>query len=141
MIDYLAMLKEFHEKFGHSISSKPFNGDKYPSFPTELVKLREMLITEEAKEFRDWSYEYYDTFDTIPINIIEIADALADLLYVVFGTAISYGIPIEEVFKEVHRSNMTKSMIKDTKSIKGKTTKGDKFEPPNIKAVLEEYMK
>ena len=137
MIDYIGMLREFHEKYGHSISNKKFDGDKYPSFPTDLVKLREKLITEEAKEFKDWSYENYDTSDTTPINIIEIADALADLLYVVFGTALSYGIPIEEVFKEVHRSNMTKSMEKDEKSIKGKTIKGPNWEPPKIREILE----
>lgn len=138
MIDYLGMVKEFHEKYGHYINTKPFNGDKYPCFPRELVILREKLITEEAKEFSEWSYENYDILDNIPINIIEIADALADLLYVVFGAAIAYGIPIDKVFAEVHRSNMTKSMEKDTKSIKGKTIKGPNYEPPNIRKILLE---
>lgn len=100
MIDYLGMVKEFHEKYGHFTTEvKPFYGDIYPSFPTNVVILREKLITEEAKEFHDWSYENYDVLDSIPVNIIEIADALADLLYVVFGAALAYGIPIEEVFK------------------------------------------
>jgi len=141
MIDYLGMVRGFHEKYGHYISTKRFDGDKYPSFPTDLVKLREKLIREEALEFKEWSYENYDTLDSIPINIIEIADALADLLYVVFGAALAYGIPIDEVFKEVHRSNMTKSMLKDEKSIKGKTIKGENYEPPNIKEILEKEMR
>jgi NTP pyrophosphatase (non-canonical NTP hydrolase) len=141
MIDYYGMVLEFHKKYGHYIYNKKFDGDKYPSFPTDLVKLREKLITEEAQEFKEWSYENYDTLDSIPVNIIEIADALADLLYVVFGAAIAYGIPIDEVFKEVHRSNMTKSMLKDEKSIKGKTTKGPNYDPPNIKKILEQEMR
>jgi len=139
--DYLAALREFHEKYGHYISNRPFNGDKYPSFPTDVVRLREKLITEETKEFHDRSYGVCGTLDSIPVDIIEIADAIADLLYVVFGAALTYGIPIEEVFKEVHRSNMTKSMIKDEKSIKGKTIKGPNFEPPKIREILERYMK
>jgi predicted HAD superfamily Cof-like phosphohydrolase len=140
MIDYYGMVLEFHKKYGHYIHNKKFDGDKYQSFPSEIVCLREKLITEEAKEFKDWSYENYDTLDNIPVNIIEIADALADLLYVVFGAAIAYGIPIDEVFKEVHRSNMTKSMLKDEKSIKGKTIKGPNYEPPNIRKILEQEM-
>jgi predicted HAD superfamily Cof-like phosphohydrolase len=131
----MGMLREFHQKYGHYIHNKRFDGDKYPSFPRELVILREKLITEEAQEFRDCSYEMYDVLETIPINIIEIADALADLLYVVFGTALSYGIPIDEVFAEVHRSNMTKSTEKNEF---GKTIKGPNFEPPNIRKILEE---
>jgi len=70
--------------------------------------------------------------------LVELADALADSIYVIVGTAISFGIPINKVFAEVHRSNMTKSMLKDSKSIKGKTLKGDKFEPPKIREILEE---
>lgn len=141
MIDYLGMVREFHEKYGHYTSDRPFDGDKYPSFPTHVVKLREKLITEEAREFALSSYDSYDTLDTMPVNIIDIADALADLLYVVFGAALAYGIPIADVFAEVHRSNMTKSMLKDEKSVKGKTLKGDDYDPPNIRKVLEEKMK
>lgn len=131
MIDYLGMVREFHEKYGHTINDKILD-----SYPRDLVILREKLITEEAQEFKDHSYAMYDTYDTIPLDIVEIADALADILYVVFGTALSYGIPIDKVFEEVHRSNMTKSMEKDEKSIKGKTIKGPNWSSPNLKAIL-----
>jgi hypothetical protein len=138
MIDYLKLVREFHEKYGHYIHNKKFDGDKYPLFPRDLVVLREKLITEEAREFHDSSYEMYDVLDNIPVNIIGIADALADILYVVFGAALTYGIPIDKVFEEVHRSNMTKSMDKDEKSIRGKTLKGPNYDPPNIVKVLRE---
>lgn len=136
MIDYLEMVKEFHVKYGHYMGTL----DCIPSI--DIINLRHKLITEEAQEF-------YDASDQLDISTygggtnktpeecqVLIADAIADLLYVTFGAALAYGIPIEEVFKEVHRSNMTKSMLKDEKSIKGKTIKGPDYEPPDIKKVL-----
>lgn len=131
MIDYLGMVKKFHEKYGHTI-----NTEIQHEMPSNTLKLREKLITEEAQEFKDASYDMYDTSEIISVDIVQIADALADLLYVVFGAALTYGIPIDKVFAEVHRSNMTKSMEKDTKSIKGKTIKGSSWEPPNLKSIL-----
>lgn len=120
MIDYLGMVKEFHEKYGHHIGKL----EDWP--PAHIMALRNKLIEEEAQE-------YMDAYDKI-----DIADAIADLLYVTFGAALTYGIPIEEVFAEVHRSNMTKS----TKTnIIGKTVKGPEWEPPNIEGILKNASK
>ena len=130
MIDYLGMVKEFHKKYGHHTINSPGRP------LDEIVELRHKLITEEAIEFYDASDMLLNTLDTPLSNeryIIEIADAIADLLYVVFGAALAYGIPIERVFAEVHRSNMTKST---EKNVHGKTIKGDAYEPPRIKEVL-----
>lgn len=91
-------VKSFHEKFGCVINKRPTIVDN----TTRL--LRDTLIREESQElFVAMAKE----------DIIEIADGLADLLYVVFGTAVSYGIPIQEVFDEVHESNMTKNNLKN----------------------------
>lgn len=139
MIDYYRMVLEFHQKYGH-FSQPPVPTGVLP--PEEVVELREKLIREESEEFSLASNKIEmiradrEPFDIAP-HQVEIADALADLLYVVFGAAIAYGLPIEEIFTEVHRSNMTKSMLKDEKSIKGKTIKGPDWEPPNIKKILE----
>lgn len=65
-----------------------------------------------------------------------MADALADLLYVVYGTAVAYGIPIDEVFNEVHASNMTKRAVDHAAGQKGK---GEGYKAPNITAVLEKH--
>jgi predicted HAD superfamily Cof-like phosphohydrolase len=65
-------------------------------------------------------------------NVIEIADALADLLYVVIGTGLAYGLPIAEVFNEVHRSNMSKNRLNQH----GKGGKGNGFSPPNLEEIL-----
>lgn len=64
---------------------------------------------------------------------VEFADFLADMLYIVIGTAITYGIPIEDVFKEVHRSNMTKGHAsKDHPNYKGIG-----YSKPDIASILE----
>ena len=87
------MVQEFHEFFGLTIGRRP----ALPS--PEVVKLRRKLIEEETKEF-DEAAEKGD--------LNEIAKELADILVVVYGAAVTYGIDMEAIFKEVHRSNMTK---------------------------------
>jgi len=126
-LDYLEMVREFHTKYNHYTSAVPH----VP--PENIIELREKLITEEAAEFRDASYGQTNYGE---MDLVEVADALADMLYVVFGAALAYGIPIEQVFAEVHRSNMTKSMEKDEKSIKGKTIKGPNWEPPRLREII-----
>ena len=69
-----------------------------------------------------------------------VADALGDLEYVLHYSAIRKGIPLDEVFAEIHRSNMTK-LDENGKPIKhpktGKVVKGPNYEPPNITAILK----
>lgn len=64
---------------------------------------------------------------------IQMADALADVLYVVYGTAVTYAVPVDEVFQEVHASNMTKRVVDHAAGIKGK---GESYRAPDIAAVL-----
>lgn len=66
---------------------------------------------------------------------IALADGLADLLYVVLGTAIQLDIPLAHVFDEVHRSNMTKVTASAENPLL-KMGKGGSYEPPNIVAAL-----
>jgi predicted HAD superfamily Cof-like phosphohydrolase len=96
-----------------------------PTFPHEKVKkLRITLVKEETNEL----VEAIEKDD-----MILIADALGDSLYVIYGTAIAYGIDLESVFKEIHRSNMTKEgTLRDD----GKILKGKSWSPPDILTVL-----
>jgi predicted HAD superfamily Cof-like phosphohydrolase len=119
------MVREFHEAFGVAVADSPIDGP----IPLELRQLRESLVKEEFNEFRDalWNGD-----------LVEIADALADLTYVVYGTAVSLGINLDAVVKEVHRSNMTK-LDEDGSPIyrsDGKVLKGPNFEAPNILEVM-----
>lgn len=101
-----------------------------PSFPDEgTQKLRVDLIEEELDELQ---YAIDNT------DIVEIADALTDLLYVVYGAGHAFGIDLDECFQEVHRSNLSK-LGPDFRPIKredGKVMKPDTYSPPDLKLVL-----
>lgn len=118
------MVNEFHAAFMLPI------GDK-PELPDDSVRdLRWDLLVEEMLELQDAEADD---------DIVGIADALADLVYFAIGTAVAYGIPFDEVFGEVHRSNMTK-LDKDGNVIyreDGKVLKPDTWEPPRIKEILD----
>jgi predicted HAD superfamily Cof-like phosphohydrolase len=87
------------------------------------------LITEEYNELT----EAFANKDTV-----EVADALADLIWVIEGMAYSHGIPLQRVWDEVTRSNHSKipSSGKAIKRADGKILKPDTYSPPNIKQIL-----
>lgn len=97
--------------------------------PAEVKALRCALIEEEAEEFRD-AVEAGD--------LVGVADAIADLLYVVYGAARTFGIPVREVFAEVHRSNMAKLNDDGEPIVRsdGKVMKGPNFSPPDLLPLL-----
>ena len=97
-----------------------------PAIPDEeIIKLRVNLIEEE----------YDELMDAIRMgNLIEIADACADLVVVVVGTAIAYGIPFSDVWDEVHRTNMAK--VSGPVREDGKRLKPEGWTPPNIARIL-----
>jgi len=112
------MVKAFHDKF-----KVPVGGLGH-KLTAERQMLRARLMTEELAEvikaMQTGDYE-------------NLAKELADLLYVVYGTADEAGIPIDRVFNEVHNSNMTKTPAKDAG---GKVQKGQNYRPPDIEAAL-----
>lgn len=112
------MVRAFHENFGLPISVGRTTTVRHG----DLVALRKALLKEEHREYRDAE----DAGD-----VVAIADALGDMLYVIYGTAITYGIPLDAVVQEIHRSNMTK-MPGPT----GKAIKGPDYSPPDLLPVL-----
>lgn len=119
-----AMVEEFHRAYGVPVGSRPTLD------VGETVRdLRQSLMREELAEVCTAIAQG---------DLIEVADGLADLLYVVYGTAITFGIDLDAVVREVHRSNMTKLGV-DGRPIyraDGKVMKGPGFEPPRIAEVL-----
>lgn len=118
-----AQVRGFHEAFGAPVADEP------QLIKTERADLRYALILEELHEYGD-AYEVG--------NLTEIADALGDLLYVVFGAAIEHGINLQPVVDEIHRSNMSK-LGDDGKPVyraDGKILKGPTYSPPNLEPVL-----
>ena len=113
------MVLEFHKEFNIHIAETP----SVPDGKTRA--LREKLIQEEFDELKE-AFKKND--------LPHIAKELADLLYVVYGTAVSYGIDMEPVFQEVQRSNMSK--IGGYKREDGKWVKPATYSPANIAPIL-----
>ena len=115
-------VKEFMKTGQQSVRTMPELVDK------TTVQLRLDLIVEELNEL---SAAIHDR------NIVEIADALTDILYVVYGTGHTYGIDLDACFKEVHRSNMSKfENGLPVKREDGKIMKGKNYTPPDLERVL-----
>jgi len=121
-------VKEFHRVFGLDLRDAPaINADT----DGDLIKLRLSLMDEELAEVREAIMEH---------DLLSMAKELADLLYVVYGTAAVFGIPIDDVFAEVHRSNMSK-LGEDGKPVyreDGKVLKGPNYKEADISCVLKE---
>lgn len=92
-IDVTQAVGEFHQTFGLPIRTEPTMGD-----PGE-AELRMALIEEEVGEL---------ALAIAEGDLVEIADALGDLIYVTQGAALTFGIDLDAVIAEIHRSNMTK---------------------------------
>jgi predicted HAD superfamily Cof-like phosphohydrolase len=96
--------------------------------------LRAELLMEEAREATD---ELLD-FSNASGSRARLAKELADVLYVAYGIAVVFDIPIEVIFNEVHKSNMTKVGPdgKVMRSGTGKILKGDNYRAPDIESVF-----
>ena len=123
----LEQLLEFQRAYNSTRNSKPtlISEDDYV--------LRYKLLLEELVEYFDACKDG---------DLIEVADALADQLYILLGTMISHGMQdvIEDIFDEVHRSNMSK-LGEDGKPIHredGKILKGPNYSPPNVSKYLSD---
>jgi predicted HAD superfamily Cof-like phosphohydrolase len=101
-----------------------------PELPSEKIQqLRLALISEEFNELKA----------AVCIgDIVEIADALTDILYVTYGAAHAFGIPIDECFDEVQRSNMSKLGLDGKPMFRadGKVIKGPNYSEPDLEKVL-----
>ena len=124
MSNFYQDVKAFQTAVGQNVGTKA----KFP-VPDER-KLRINLLMEEVKEYLEGEEKH---------DLENIAKELADIIYIVCGTAASYGIPLDKVFDEVHRSNMAK--LGPDGSVKrredGKILKPDGWTPPDITSILK----
>lgn len=117
------LVREFHEKFGVSIEPSP-------AIPSRGVcRLRVELLLEEVHELSLAMEE---------CDLVGVADALADIQYVLDGAALCCGMDIEPLVEEVHRSNMTKIWPDGTvhRRPDGKIMKPPGFQSPDLEAIL-----
>ena len=130
----LGNLEEFHEAFNSVMNDSPTLVDR------ETFELRFKLLKEENEEYLDACFDG---------NLVEIADALGDQLYIILGTIITHGLQhvIEEVFERIHQNNMSKlvdgkplingvNVFDNTRPI-GKILKPENWKPVDLKDLFE----
>ncbi len=125
-IDHVA---KFHDTFGITNQQSPTS-----QIDMETILLRYKLMREENEEYLEAAQNG---------DLVEIADALGDMMYILCGTILSHGLQdlIEDVFEEIQRSNMSK-LDENGKPIyreDGKVLKGKNYFKPNIKAIVEPH--
>jgi predicted HAD superfamily Cof-like phosphohydrolase len=132
--ELISLVKEFHDSFQIK------NGKNNEILSTKEALLRFKLMEEE-------NLEYIEACEKK--DIVQIADALGDMLYILCGTILKHGLDnsMEDVFLEIQKSNMSK-LDKNNKPIindgiidpskpKGKVLKGENYKPPNLSQFLK----
>ena len=124
MASNFTRVMDFMNNFGQEV--------KYnPEFPDEKVqKLRISLIEEELEELKEAMGKE---------DMVGVADALTDILYVTYGAGAAFGIDLDKCFEEVHNSNMSK-LDRDGRPIyreDGKILKGPDYFEPNLEKIVK----
>lgn len=109
-----------------------------PAFIYDALDLRCRLLREEHDEVHLASTGLFAacTDDEQRAAMVKVADGLADLIYVCIGTALTLGIPLDRVWKEVHRSNMAKVQGGVRRREDGKILKPEGWTPPDVEGCL-----
>ena len=116
-------VKAFMNTYGQDVKENA----EFPE--NKIVQLRIDLIEEELNELKEAIKNK---------DIVEVADALTDILYVTYGAGHSFGVNLDQCFDEVQRSNMSK-LGEDGKPIyndSGKVMKGPNYFAPNLKKIV-----
>jgi predicted HAD superfamily Cof-like phosphohydrolase len=120
------LVREFHDAFRLARADQP------TMVPAELAETRQRLLEEEVAELAEAQRAG---------KLSDIARELADVVYVAYGTAVSYGIDLDAVLAEVHRANMTKLRPDGQAPVReGKVHKGAGFRPPDVSGVLNRQL-
>ena len=136
MQDLILKVKDFQQTFDQVVNRKPTLVD------LELANLRFELMKEENEEYMQ---------AVIDKDVVEVADALGDQLYILIGTILSHGMQevIVDIFNEIHRSNMSKldengkpiingqdGVLDITREL-GKVLKSTRYSKPNFDKILK----
>jgi len=128
MENKLKAVKAFHEAFGLGVKEIPT-----AQLSTQKLKLRFDLMAEENEEYLEAAQNN---------DLVEVADALGDMLYILCGTILEHGMQykMEEVFNEIQNSNMSKlgANGKPIYREDGKVMKGPNYFKPDILKILEQ---
>ena len=150
----LQKVKQFMRVFKQAYSDTPT-----VTVDPDTIKLRLKLSLEELEELFfavldkgsqkevNQHFRSINTFienldpSKFVIDIVEVADALTDIEYINNGNAAVFGIPLDETFDEVHRSNMSKLDIDGNPMFRadGKVIKSDQYSQPNLEKILIQH--
>ena len=132
-VDVFQDVQDFMDKYNQKTGLKPHD---------DIIDFRLRLIFEELQELRDEFFEdsivedvsgtqllVTDEIPAMQVDWQNVTKELSDIIYVVVGMAHTFGLPLKEVFRRVHASNMTKD---GSKREDGKVLKGESYEPPTI---------
>ncbi|MCY4562022.1 MAG: nucleoside triphosphate pyrophosphohydrolase family protein [Flavobacteriaceae bacterium] len=126
----ISLVTEFHKAYGLDNNKSPTI-----SLSKEIVSLRHRLMKEETQEYFQAASKG---------DLVETVDALGDMLYILCGTIICHGCQdlIEDVFKEIHRSNMSKLDENGNPIYRkdGKVLKGPGYSPPKLAEIVQKYI-
>lgn len=139
-----ALVRDFHSRYGLPVV------DDAPSADRDRVHMRLALVVEEAAELvaavygTDAARHLEEAFtravaaDDGRRDVVAAADALGDLVYVVYGMALELGVPLPEVLAEIHASNLSKLGADGRPVLRadGKVLKGPDYRPPDVAGVL-----
>jgi predicted HAD superfamily Cof-like phosphohydrolase len=127
MKNKITAVQTFHEAFGLGMKNSPT-----ANLDANKNLLRYKLMREENEEYLDAANNK---------DLVEVADALGDMLYILCGTIIEHGMQhkIEEVFNEIQKSNMSKLGADGNPIYRedGKVLKGPTYFKPDIKTILD----
>ena len=123
----LSAVQEFHEAFGLGVKEEPT-----ANIGLKKVQLRYELMKEENEEYLEAAKKG---------DLLEVADALGDMLYILCGTIVEHGLQhkIDAVFEEIQRSNMSKLGENGNPVYRkdGKVLKGSNYSPPDLEKILK----
>ena len=123
----LSAVQEFHEAFGLGVKEEPT-----ANIGLKKVQLRYELMKEENEEYLEAAKKG---------DLLEVADALGDMLYILCGTIVEHGLQhkIDAVFEEIQRSNMSKLGENGNPVYRedGKVLKGPNYSPPDLEKILK----
>ena len=145
----LSQVAEFHQAIGEKVAAETellgTDNDADQQLACELRELMERTRVRQpqgshlarralmaVEELAEWIEAH------VAGDLVEAADAVGDRLYVLLGDAVATGLPIEEVFEEVHRSNLTKAWRADQT---GKGKKNIDFSPPKLGKLIRTELK
>lgn len=141
-------VRAFHERHGFPNGTnlvppmKSYDVRQLKSTAAALIEMAKSMINSPEISVQRLSLMLEEMGEVVNAvvdgDLIELADGLADLAYVTAGTAVSYAIPLGDVFDEVHESNMTKPVTGEP-LLKGKASKSGTFRKADVEGILRKH--